>query len=65
MVSGRHDIVEILLKVALSTKNQSKSNLKTACFIMVNVLASSVVDRGFGPRMDQTKDLYWYLLLLR
>ena len=26
--TGRHDIAEILLKVALSTKNQIKSNLK-------------------------------------
>jgi hypothetical protein len=25
--TGRHDIAEILLKVALNTKNQSKSNL--------------------------------------
>jgi hypothetical protein len=26
--TGRHEIAEILLKVALSTKNQIKSNLK-------------------------------------
>jgi hypothetical protein len=26
--TGRHDIAEILLRVALNTKNQSKSNLK-------------------------------------
>ena len=30
---------------------------------MVSVLASSVVDRGFEPRLSQTKDYeIWYLL---
>jgi hypothetical protein len=32
--------------------------------IMVSVLASSSVDRGFEPRLGQTKDYDWYLLLL-
>jgi len=29
--TGRHDIAEILLKVALNTKNQSKSIRKVSC----------------------------------
>jgi len=33
--------------------------------VMVSVLASSVVDRGFEPWSGQTKDWNWYLLLLR
>jgi hypothetical protein len=32
--TGRHDITEILLKVALNTKNQSKSNRKTAIYMI-------------------------------
>ena len=33
---------------------------------MVSVLALSVVDRGFEPRLGQTKDYtLWYVLLLR
>jgi len=34
--------------------------------VMISVLASSAVDRGFEPRFGQTKDYkIWYLLLLR
>ena len=35
--------------------------------VMVSVLASNAVDRGFEPRSGQTKDykIQWYLLLLR
>jgi hypothetical protein len=29
--TGHHDIAEILLKVALNTKNQIKSNLRESC----------------------------------
>ena len=32
---------------------------------MDNVLASSAVNRGFEPRLGQTKDKKWYLLFLR
>ena len=33
--------------------------------VMVSVLASSTVDRGFEPRSGQTKDYeHWYLLPL-
>ena len=33
--------------------------------VMISVLASSAVDRGFEPRSGQTKDYKnWYLLLL-
>ena len=49
--TSRNDIAEILLKVALSTKN-----LNHIGGIMVSVLASSVVDLGFGPKLGQTKD---------
>ena len=35
-------------------------------FVMVSVLASSAVDRGFEPRSGQTQDFKnWDLLLLR
>jgi hypothetical protein len=30
--------------------------------VMVSVLGSSPVDRGFEPRSSQTKDYNWYLL---
>ena len=34
--------------------------------VLISVLASSAVDRGFEPRSGQTKNLeHWYLLLLR
>ena len=33
--------------------------------VMVSVLASSAVTRGFEPRSGQTKLQVWYLLLLR
>ena len=33
--------------------------------VMVSVLASSAVTRGFEPRSGQTKRQVWYLLLLR
>jgi hypothetical protein len=33
--------------------------------VMVIMLTSSAVDRGLEPRSGQTKDLNWYLLLLR
>ena len=49
--TGRNDIAEILLKVALSTKN-----LNHIGGIMVSMLASSAIDLGFGPRLGQTKD---------
>jgi hypothetical protein len=32
--TGRHDIAEILLKVALNTKNQNQSNLQ--CFLFMH-----------------------------
>jgi GGDEF domain-containing protein len=56
--TGHHDIAEILLKVALNTKNQIKSN--AVCNRIggevVRVLASSAVDRGLEPRSGQTKN---------
>ena len=54
--TGRHDIAEILLKVALNTINQIKS--KTDCIndVMINMHTSSVVDNGFKPRLGQAKD---------
>jgi hypothetical protein len=45
--TGRNDIAEILLKVALSTKHLNRIG-----GIMISVLASSAIDLGFG----QTKD---------
>jgi hypothetical protein len=57
--TGRHDIAEILLKVALHTKikNQSQCILYNRIGgVMVCMLASSAVDRGFAPRSGQIKD---------
>ena len=50
--TGRHDIAEILLKVALNTINQIKSNVVSNRIggVVVRVLASSAVDRGLEPR---------------
>ena len=62
--TGRHDIVEILLKVTLNTKNQIKSNhfillmhltIYTQhwyCIggVMVSVLSASAVDRDFSTK---------------
>ena len=48
----RHDIAEILLKVAL--KHQ-KSN-QSIGGVMVSVVTSSALDCGFEPRLDQAID---------
>jgi hypothetical protein len=55
--TGGHDIAEILLNVALNTTNQIKSNVVCNRIggVVVRVLASSVVDRGFEPWSGQTK----------
>jgi hypothetical protein len=51
--TGRHDIAEILLKVALNTKNQSNQNLISSCcklslsYIECGVLLSSVTRLHF------------------
>ncbi len=50
--TGRHDIAEILLKVAL--KHQ-KSN-QSIGGVMVRVVASSALDFGFEPRSGPTID---------
>ena len=50
--TGRHDIAEILLKVAL--KHQ-KSN-QSIGGVMVRVVALSALDCGFEPRLDQAID---------
>jgi hypothetical protein len=50
--AGRHDIAEILLKVAL--KHQ-KSN-QSIGGVMVRVVASSALDCGLEPRSGQTID---------
>ena len=50
--AGRHDIAEILLKVAL--KHQ-KSN-QSIGGVMVRVVASNALDCGLEPRSDQTID---------
>jgi hypothetical protein len=39
--TGRHDIAEILLKVALNTKNQIKSNLSKELFIVKPALVTT------------------------
>jgi hypothetical protein len=56
--TGHHDIAEILLKVALNTKNQIESNVVCNRIggVVIKVLASSAVDRGLEPRSGQTKD---------
>jgi hypothetical protein len=46
--TGRNDIAEILLKVALSTKH-----LNHIGGIMVSMLASSAIDLGFGPKLGR------------
>jgi hypothetical protein len=56
--TGRHDIAEILLKVAL--KHQTSINhldTNRISGVMVSVFVSSAVDRGFEPGSG-----YWYLL---
>ena len=50
--TGRHDIAEILLKVAL--KHQ-KSN-QSIGGVMFSVVASSALNCGFEPRLGQTID---------
>jgi hypothetical protein len=51
--TGRHDIAKLLLKVALSTKNQSNQNLISSCcklslsYIKCGVLLSSVTRLHF------------------
>ena len=50
--TGRHDIAEILLKVAVK---QQKSN-QSIGGVMVSVVASSALDCGFEPRSGQTID---------
>jgi hypothetical protein len=50
--TGRHDIAEILLKVAVK---QQKSN-QSIGGVMVSVVASSALDCGFKPRSGQTID---------
>ena len=50
--TGRHDIAEILLKVALK---QQKS-IQSTGGVMVSMVASSALDCGFEPRSGQTID---------
>ena len=50
--TGRHDIAEILLKVAVK---QQKSN-QLIGGVMVSVVASSVLDCGIEPRSGQAID---------
>ena len=50
--TGRHDIAEILLKVAVK---QQKSN-QSIGGVMVSVVASSALDCGFEPRSGQAID---------
>ena len=52
--TDRHDITEILLKVALNTIILTQNYL-TISGVMVSVVASSAVDRGFKPRSSQAK----------
>ena len=47
---------------SLITKGISKANANRIGGVMVIMLASSAIDRGFEPRSSQTN---WYLLLLR
>jgi hypothetical protein len=59
--TGRHDISEILLKVALNTKNQSINQSINQSFnlidgVMVSVLALIAVYHGFNHLSGQTKD---------
>ena len=69
--TGCHDIAEILMKVALNTINQIKSNqsiyqLNHLCGVMVRLLVSGVVDHGGDPLSGQTNDYdSRYMLLLR
>jgi hypothetical protein len=60
----RHDVTEILLKVALNTIKQTNKYYFMGSLwsnhingVTDSVVASSVVDRGFESRSGQTKDL--------
>jgi hypothetical protein len=48
-MARRHYIAEILLKVALNNKNLNSNSFRIGG-VMVSVLASSEVDRGFEHR---------------
>ena len=69
--TGCHDIAEILMKVALNTINQIKSNqsiyqLNHLCGVMARLLVSGVVDHGGDQLSGQTNDYHSrYMLLLR
>jgi len=67
--TGCHDIAEILLKVALNTINQIKSNLLAiALFVLLQVIASDYLFDIFKPYLYQLRiiaqfclhlDIYW------
>ena len=50
--TGRHDIAEILLKVALKHQKSNQSIVG----VMVHVITSSALDCGLEPRSGQTID---------
>jgi hypothetical protein len=61
--TDRHDIAEILLKMALNTINQTKPAIFIPnCIIgeTISVFTSSVVDRWFDPWLGQTKHYCYY-----
>jgi hypothetical protein len=45
--TGRHDIAEILLKVALNTKNEAKSLLVNFLYLVFNVLILIIPDEAY------------------
>ena len=67
--TGCHDIAEILLKVALNTINQIKSNLLAiALFVLLQFIASDDLFDIFKPYLYQLRiiaqfclhlDIYW------
>jgi hypothetical protein len=67
--TGRHDIAEILLKVALNTKNQIRSNLYiTSRYSHFNILFSKPCQRQYEllPSLDvrRLSSVYFSHLLL-
>jgi hypothetical protein len=60
--TGRHEIAEILLKVALHTKNQSIKSIRcTFCEISIEFYSTST-EAPFGPLIKQkvSKKNYYY-----
>jgi hypothetical protein len=62
--TGRHDIVEILLKVALNTKNQS-INQYFNYIMVVNLLVEEIGVSGENHNLSQVTDKLYHIMLYR